>query len=204
MSDGTTIALGDWVVVTLQNVSPPPNAGPYFNANLVQGTVLQGFGAVAGSITDGVDVSGITALHAQKADVAIVDVDRPPLINGSSNPSFLFSLDGLTSAVGDDAEDTDLHPRTFTIYSPGSNGNKWAYATINPVADSRFTLLTVPLPGQTPIYDDYDKGISGRNVNAPGAPVRVYTAIGGRICNLGVSSTDGTRRISAGANPGRD
>ncbi len=201
---GSTLALGDWVVVTLRNVAPPPDASPYFNATLVQGTILQGFGAVAGSVADGVDATGFTALHAQKTDSAIVDVDRPPLINGDSNPSFGFALDGLTSASGDDAEDTDLHPRTFTIYGPGENGNRWAYATINPISDLRLALVAAPMPGQTPVYDDYDKGISGRDINAPGAPVRLYTAIGGRLCNLGVSSTDGSHRISAGANPGRD
>lgn len=204
MSDRTTIAWGDWVVVALQNAPPPPDASPYFNATLLQGTPLQGFGAVPGSVADGADPSGFTALHAQKTDMALVDVDRPPLIDSSTNPSFLFALDGLTSAAGDDAEDTDLHPRTFTVYAPGANGNQWAYATINPTTDLRLAPLTPPRPGQTPTYDDQDKGIAGRNINAPGEPVRIYTALGGRFCNLGVSSTDGTHRISAGANPGRD
>jgi hypothetical protein len=204
LSTSNTLAYGDWVVVTWQNPPPPIGVSPYWNAVLVQGTVLQGFGAVSGSVPDGVDATGKTALHAQKTDAAKVDVDRVPLIDPATNPSLDFRLDGLTDAFGDDAEDTDLHPRTFTINPVGSKNNRWAYAEILPNPDFRFAALVAPPQGQTPVYDDINKGIDGRDINAPGEPVRIYTAFGGRFCNLGVSGSDGVRRISAGANPGVD
>jgi len=106
--------------------------------------------------------------------------------------------------ASDDAEDTDLFPRTFTINAVGSKNNHWAYAEINPISDLRFTALAPPLQGQTPVYDDINKGIDGRDINAPAEPVRLYTALGGRFCNLGVSGSDGIQRVSAGPNPGVD
>lgn len=204
VSTSTALAFGNWVIVTLQNASRPPDASPYWNSVLVQGTVLQGFGAVSGSITDGVDITGKTAIHAQKTDVAKVDIDRVPLINSSANPGMLFTLDGLTDSFGDDAEDIDLFPRTFSIYQVGSRNNKWAYAEIAPIPDFRFSALVSPPNGQTPLYDDLNKGIDGRDINAIGEPVRIFTALGGRFCDLGVSGSDGMHRISAGANPGTD
>jgi len=203
ISTAATLAYGDWVTVTLQNPSTPAGVSAYFNTVLVQGTVLQGFGAVSGTVPDGLDTTGFTALHAQKTDPAIVDADRPPLINPNTNPSLDFRVDGLTDAT-DDAEDTDLFPRTFSIHAVGSKNNQWAYAEILPTPDFRFAALVPPLQGQTPVYDDINKGIDGRDINAPGEPVRIYTALGGRLCNLGVSGSDGSRRISAGPNPGVD
>jgi hypothetical protein len=202
ISDGQTLAHGEWVVVTLGNPSPPANVNPYWSVVLVQGTMLQGFGAVSESVTDAVDKTGITALHAQKTDVTIVDVDRPPLINPQTNPSFLFDADGFSGNA--DGEDTDLHPRTFTRWMPGSQNNEYAYAEIQPVSDFRFAPLAPALPEQTPTYDDVDNGISGRDISKPGEPVRIFTALGGRFANLSVSGTDGRFRISAAANPGVD
>jgi hypothetical protein len=75
---------------------------------------------------------------------------------------------------------------------------------INLLPDGRFTPLAPTPLGQTPVYDDKNKGIDGRNINDPGEPVRIFTSLGGRFCNLGVSATDGRYRISAGANPGKD
>ncbi len=192
IASGDTLALGN----------PPPPPDDFSDANwlLVQGTILQGFGAVPGSVTDGVDSTGITALHAQKTDVAIVDVDRPPLINAGTNPSFLFAQDGLSGNA--DGEDTDLHPRIFSLWIPGSRNNQFAYAEIQETSDLRFTPLVPPPPGQPPAYNDVDNGISGRDLNAPNEPVRIFTALGGRLANLGESGTDGRYRISAGANPG--
>ena len=206
ISTAATLAYGDWVTVTLQNPTPPAGVSPYWNTVLVQSTVLQGFGAVSGTVPDGRDPTGFTALHAQKTDPAKVDVDRPPLINPNTNPSLDFRSDGLTNALdaSDDAEDTDLFPRTFTINAVGSKNNHWAYAEINPISDLRFTALAPPLQGQTPVYDDINKGIDGRDINAPAEPVRLYTALGGRFCNLGVSGSDGIQRVSAGPNPGVD
>jgi hypothetical protein len=171
---------------------------------LVQGTILQGFGAVNGSTTAGPDVTGFTALHAQKTDCAKVDVDRPPLINPATNPSLDFRLDGLADAFSDDAEDSDLYPRTFTIHKVGTANNQWAYAEINPINDFLFAALAPPPPGQTPTYNDINQLIDGRDINAPAEPVRIYTALGGRLCNLDLPSSDGQRLISAGPNPGVD
>jgi hypothetical protein len=201
-SSGATLATGEWATVTLLNPTAPQNVSPYWNTVLVQGTVLQGFGAIPGSVTDGVDSTGVTALHAQKTDVAKVDVDRPPLISSQTNPAFLFDQDGLSSSG--DGEDTDLHPRNFAVWAQGSHGNQYAYAEILETPDLRFARLVSPAPGQTPTYDDLNFGISGRDIHALNEPVRIFTALGGRFCNLGVSSTDGKYRISAGANPGKD
>jgi hypothetical protein len=205
----TPLATGDWITVTLLNPSPPANPSPYWNVTLTQGSVLQAFGSFPGAvIIEGPDLSGRTAQHAQKTDPAKVDVDRPPLINPTTNPSLDFTQDGLTSSYGDDAEDTDLHPRNF-IFHPfppvdRAWSNHWAFAEINVIGDLRFTRLAPPPQGQTPAYNDINAGISGRDINAPGEPVRVFTAIGGRFANQGISGGNGFYRISAGANPGAD
>jgi hypothetical protein len=200
IATGQVIARGEWVTVTLQNPGPPTNVNAYWNTVLVQGTVLTGFGAVAAPVIDPATNSP-TAWHAQKTDVAKVDVDRSPLIDGRTNPSFEFSLDGLTG--NGDGEDTDLSPRTFNLHVPPSL-SRFAYADIVATPEGRFTVLAPPLPGQNPAYDDINNGISGRDINQPGEPVRIYTAIGGHFCNLGVSGANGSQRVSAGANPGKD
>jgi hypothetical protein len=200
LSSSNTLAYGDWVTVTLLDPAPPPAVNPYWNTVLVQGTVLQGFGAVA---PPEMGSNSWTYLHAQKTDCAKVDVDRPPLIDPATNPDLDFTLDGFDDHI-DDGEDTDLSPRDFKIHRAGEYNNQWAYAEIIPTPDLRFTALVPPAQGQIPTYDDVNKGIDGRDLNQPGEPVRVFTALGGRVCNLGVSASNGSLRVSAGANPGVD
>ena len=201
-ANGSVLATGQWVTVAIQNPMHPTNASPFWNTLLVQGTLLQGFGAIA---PPDIGTNSSTGLHAQKTDVSKVDVDRPPLINPDQNPAFLFSLDGLTEAGNGETEDSDLHPRTFTIHAARTYGNEYAYAEILPIPDGRYMPLRPPLPGQgAGDYDDINQGIDGLNIYGVAEPVRIYTAIGGRICNVGVSATDGRFRVSAGANPGRD
>ena len=94
----------------------------------------------------------------------------------------------------------DLHPRTFDFRGPDESG--YAYALIVESADGRFARLEPPPPGREPRYRD--ERIGGRDINAPGEPVAIHSAIGGQVVNLGVAGTDGEFRILAGVTPGRD
>lgn len=178
-----SLALGDWVIVTLASPTAPPAP------RLLAGAVLLGYGAVP----TGRNVS----LHAQKTDVAIVDVDRPPMINVTTNPSLDFSQDGLTEPGGGDAEDTSTHPRTFVIHEVGSNGNQFAYAELGTGTDLHFHPLD-PIKGIPSDYDDRTKGITGRRTDAIGQPVRIFTVIGERIISTSAAATDGVHVLFTG------
>jgi hypothetical protein len=177
-----SVALGDWVIVTLASPLAPPAP------RLLAATVLLGYGAVP----SGRDAS----LHAQKTDVAIVDIDRPPMISASTNPSLDFSKDGLTEPSGD-AEDTSTHPRKFVIHEAGSNGNQFAYAELEPGTDLHFRPLD-PANGVTSDYDDLTKGITGLHTDAIGRPVRIFTVIGERIISIDAAATDGVHVLFTG------
>jgi hypothetical protein len=178
-----SVAFSDWLVVTL--ASPPAAPAP----RLLAGEVLLGFGATP----PGKDV----ALHGQKIDVAKVDIDRPPLINLATNPSQDLSKDGLTESGGD-AEDTALHPRNFTLHAAGTNGNQYAYAEFNIGTPDLIFHPLQPSAGATSDYDDRTKGIDGRRTDAPGEPVRIFTAIGARIVDSDSISGDGKYLIFTG------
>lgn len=179
------IALDDWVIVTLDSSEPNQK-------RIVQIVPLSGFGAEVPF--NGADPTGAVALQAQKTSSAKVDVDRPPYIDPSTNPSLSLDDDGLPG------EDLDLHPRSFVIHP--SAGDSYAYAEILATPDTRYTKLAPPLPGQVPAYNDIEQRIDGRDINAPGEPVQVFSAIGGQIGNLGSAGTDGRIRIRAGSAPG--
>ena len=153
---------------------------PRSRYRLLQGAPLLGFGGQM-VYAGGIDATGELGLQAQKTTVAKVDLDHVP-----------------RSRFG--REDVDLHPREFDVREPDESG--YRYALIVETADGRFGRLEPPLPGQTSRYRDQD--ISGRDINAPGEPVAIHSAIGGRIVNLGVSGTDGEYRISVGTTPGLD
>jgi hypothetical protein len=185
--DGTWIAFDDWIVVTLDQGSAEPRH------RLLQLYSLNGFGAEI-PYTGAADPTGALALQAQKTMSAKVDVDRPPYIGAAADPTLNFDEDGL------EGEDIDLHPRSFAV-KPAS-GDSYAYAEILPTPDTRFTELKPPSSGTIPAYNDDEHGIAGRNINEPGEPVVVFSAIGGQLVNLGAPGTDGKRRVSVGANPG--
>ncbi len=176
-----------WIVVTL--AYPAATAAP----RLLVGEHLLGFGAAP----QGKDIS----LHAQKTDVAKVDIDRPPLINPATNPTLDLSKDGLTEE-GSDAEDTALHPRIFIRYAPGTNGNQFAYAEfIIATPDLIFHPLR-PSEGATSDYDDRTQQIDGRRTDAPGEPVRMFTAIGARIVDRDYGTGNGKYLLFTGTLPG--
>ena len=178
------LALGDWIVLTIS--SPPAPAAP----RLVSGNYYLGYGATP--------VGKDRSLHAQKTDIAKVDVDRPPLINPTTNPTFDLSQDGLTEQGAGDAEDTSLFPRMFTIHPIDENGNKFAYAELTV---SSPTLIFHPLDASNAANGDYNdrtKGIDGRRTDAPGEPVRIFTLIGERVANVGSVATDGKRLLFTG------
>ena len=150
-------------------LADPPVSSPY---RLVQGGPLLGFGGQI-PYAGGIDETNELALQAQKTTVTKVDLDRVPKIVPADNPALAFKADGVD---GDHAgEDVDLHPRAFDVRKPDESG--YAYALIAETADGRFGRLEPPLPGRTPRYRD--EGISGRDINAPGEPVAIHSAIGG-------------------------
>ena len=179
--------------LTVALADPPGPLSPY---QLVQGGPLLGFGGGEAAYAGGADPTGGLGLQAQKTTVAKVDLDRVPKIGPDDNPALKFAEDGV---VG---EDVDLHPRGFDIRKPDKSG--YAYALIVDQADGRFGRLEpASSTSQSLRYrDDVEKGIAGRDINAPGEPVAIHSAIGGQIVNLGVAGTDGEYRISAGATPG--
>lgn len=204
-STTTELKFEDWVVIVLAN--PPP--GSVSQTFLIQGSILTGFGGFPQT-----DPNKL-ALHGQKTDVSKVDIDRPPLINESLNPTLNFGADGFAEPGGGDGEDTDLHPRTFDKHPPNQNGNRFAYAEIIASPDLMYKKLSTPASGSVPDYDDRNQGINGRDINAPKEPVRIFTTIGDRVIDQCVSlrvgdqiinqcgsATDGKVRISAGTNPG--
>ena len=173
---GTYATLPYALTVALADPPRSPRSSPY---RLIQGSPLLGFGGQ-------IDATGQLGVQAQKTTVAKVDLDRVP--------------------IGGDyvGEDVDLHPRKFKIHNL-SKRNEYAYALILKTPDRKFGRLELPSFGKTPLYqDDVEKGITGRDINAPGEPVAIHSAIGGQIMNLGVAGTNGEYRISAGATPGLD
>ena len=168
-------------------LADPPRASPY---RLVHGGSVTGFGAHDLGYAGG---AAATAMQAQKTTMAIVDLDRVPLIVAGSNPALAFDEDGMLG------EDVDLHPRTFGIPEGRS---EYAYRVIVPTPDGRLGRLESSAESRR--YNDTEHGISGRDINATGEPVAMHSTIGGQIVNLGTSGTDGEHRISAGAAPGMD
>jgi len=177
-------ALNDWVIVTL--AAPAAPAAP----RLLSGGYFLGYGATP----PGRD----PALHAQKTDVAKVDVDRPPLINPGTNPTLDFSRDGLSEQGGGDAEDTSLFPRAFVIHPPNDNGNTFAYAEFNIASPTLIFHALDPSAGPSGDYNDRTRGIDGRKTDAPGEPVRIFTVIGERILTVGSPASDGKRLLFTG------
>ena len=165
------------LTVTLAN---PPRSSPY---RLLQAGPLSGFGGGIAYV-GGVDTTGRLGLEAQKTTMTKVDMDRTPTSE--------------TGHLGE--EDVDLHPRTFE--SPQRDDSGYAYALIIETTDGRFARLEPPLQGQAPRYRD--ERIGGRDINAPGEPVAIHSAIGGQVVNMGVSGSNGNYRISAGVTPGAD